>query len=160
MPAALGMVSTHPPALTGLNISSSSQSGETPDPKPAGTITALLPRFHGLTGVWRRVNRSLSPAGGTNHLPYIQGLRYTEVQLGYNPSMRRKLSKHGNSWAFVIEKPIMELLGFTPETEFEVKTNGGQLVLSPVAEITPDELRTSFEKIATRYDKSLRNLAK
>ena len=86
------------------------------------------------------------------------------VVRGYNGGiirgMRRKLSKHGNSLAFVIEKPVLELLGYTAETEFEVSTNGRRLTLVPVEEISQEELRSSFDRITKRYGNALRNLAK
>ena len=46
--------------------------------------------------------------------------------------MVKNLIKHGNSYALVIDKPIMELLQMTPETQLEVTTNGDHLVISPV----------------------------
>ncbi len=46
--------------------------------------------------------------------------------------MVKNLIKHGNSYALVIDKPIMELLQMTPETELEVTTNGDKLMISPV----------------------------
>jgi hypothetical protein len=74
--------------------------------------------------------------------------------------MRRKLSRHGNGWAFVIEKPIMELLGYTPDTEFDVQTSGGKLTLVPLDE---EKHRAKFEEakafVFSVYDKTLRKLA-
>ena len=46
--------------------------------------------------------------------------------------MVKNLIKHGNSYALVIDKPIMELLQVTPDTELELTTNGDKLVISPV----------------------------
>lgn len=46
--------------------------------------------------------------------------------------MVKHLIKHGNSYALVIDKPIMELLQVGPETPLELTTNGDQLVISPV----------------------------
>ena len=46
--------------------------------------------------------------------------------------MIKTLTKHGNSYALVIEKPILELLRASPETPFEILTDGQCLVLSPV----------------------------
>ena len=46
--------------------------------------------------------------------------------------MVKKLTKHGNSYALVIDKPILELLRVTPETPFEIITDGQCLVLAPV----------------------------
>ena len=47
------------------------------------------------------------------------------------PAMRKKLTKHGNSWALVIDKPILELLKIDPESVLEVTTDGRTLMVSP-----------------------------
>ena len=46
--------------------------------------------------------------------------------------MIKKLTKHGNSYALVIDKPILELLHITPETPLELSTDGQAIVLAPV----------------------------
>lgn len=46
--------------------------------------------------------------------------------------MIKSLVKHGNSSALIIEKPILSLLGATPESEFDVVTDGKSLILTPV----------------------------
>jgi antitoxin component of MazEF toxin-antitoxin module len=46
--------------------------------------------------------------------------------------MQKTLTKHGNSYALVIDKPIMDLLRITPETPFEIMSDGQCLVLTPV----------------------------
>ena len=46
--------------------------------------------------------------------------------------MIKTLTKHGNSYAMVIDKPILELLHTTPETPFEIISDGRSLVLTPV----------------------------
>ena len=46
--------------------------------------------------------------------------------------MIKTLTKHGNSAALVIERPILDLLGATIDTAFEVVTDGQALVLTPV----------------------------
>lgn len=43
--------------------------------------------------------------------------------------MKKKLAKHGHSYAILIEKSILDLLGITPETDLEVKTNGRDLII-------------------------------
>ena len=42
--------------------------------------------------------------------------------------MQKTLCQHGNSYALVIDKPILELLQTTPETPFEVVTAGKSLL--------------------------------
>jgi antitoxin component of MazEF toxin-antitoxin module len=46
--------------------------------------------------------------------------------------MIKTLTKHGNSYAMVIDKPILELLHITPDTPFEIISDGRSLVLTPV----------------------------
>lgn len=48
--------------------------------------------------------------------------------------MRKKLSVIGNSLGIVIEKPILELLRITRDTEIEISTDGQRLILQPVRE--------------------------
>ena len=48
--------------------------------------------------------------------------------------MAKTLTKHGNSYALVIDKPILEILQITPETPLELITNGDTLVIRPVRE--------------------------
>ena len=45
--------------------------------------------------------------------------------------MVKKLTRHGNSMALVIDKPILELLKITPDTPLELITDGRNLIISP-----------------------------
>ena len=74
--------------------------------------------------------------------------------------MIKTLTKHGNSLALVIEKPILELLGADADTPFEITTDGHVLVLSPVKDIKRDEaFKSALEKVNSRYPKALKKLA-
>lgn len=45
----------------------------------------------------------------------------------------KKLTRHGNSWALVIEKPILDLLHIDPaETLLDITTDGVSLRITPV----------------------------
>lgn len=44
--------------------------------------------------------------------------------------MIKKLTKHGNSHALVIDKPILDLLGISPKTPLSVTTDGNCLVIA------------------------------
>jgi antitoxin MazE len=46
--------------------------------------------------------------------------------------MMKRLTKHGNSWALVIDRPILDLLKIDPEAALEVTTDGKQLFVSPI----------------------------
>jgi antitoxin MazE len=43
----------------------------------------------------------------------------------------KKLTKHGNSLALVIDRPILDLLKIDPDTPLEVSTDGKQLIIAP-----------------------------
>ncbi len=75
--------------------------------------------------------------------------------------MIKTLTKHGNSAALVIERPILELLGATIDTAFEVVTDGQALVLTPVKDaVRAGKFRKSMNKVGNRYAKSFEELAK
>ena len=74
--------------------------------------------------------------------------------------MVRKLTKHGNSLALVIGRPILDLLKIDPETPLEVSTDGRQLIIAPAK---PSDRREKFdaaqELAHKRYVKAFRKLA-
>ena len=75
--------------------------------------------------------------------------------------MIKKLTKHGNSAALVIDKPILSLLGATADTSFEVRTNGNSLILTPVRDEEREKLlNEAFEENVRRYKKTFETLAK
>ena len=74
--------------------------------------------------------------------------------------MIKTLTKHGNSWALVIDKPVLDLLRIEPETPLEISTDGRTLTVSPVE---PTRRRAKFqaalEKTNRRYGRALKKLA-
>ena len=75
--------------------------------------------------------------------------------------MIKTLTKHGNSAALVIERPILELLGATVDTAFEVVTDGNALILTPIRDaVRHTRFHRSVEKVGERYAKSFEELAK
>lgn len=73
--------------------------------------------------------------------------------------MVKKLIKHGNSIALVIDKPLLEILGADIDTTFELATDGRNLVLSPQSSRTDEEdIMESLEKINKSYGNVLRRL--
>lgn len=75
--------------------------------------------------------------------------------------MIKTLTKHGNSSALVIERPILELLGATSETPFEVITDGKALVLTPILdESRAVKFRETMESVGKRYKRTFKELAK
>ena len=75
-------------------------------------------------------------------------------------NMIKTLVKHGNSSALVIEKPILSLLGATPESEFEVVTDGKSLILTPIQDSERHkQFRKAVEKTGKWFKKTFEELA-
>lgn len=74
--------------------------------------------------------------------------------------MTKSLVKHGNSYALIIDKPILELIRATPETQFEVVTDGQALVLTPVRDPKQDrKFKESLGMVHKRFGRALKKLA-
>ena len=74
--------------------------------------------------------------------------------------MIKTLTKHGNSLALVIEKPVLELIGADADTPFDVSTDGQVLILSPVKDTGRREaFKAALNKVNTKYPKALKKLA-
>ena len=74
--------------------------------------------------------------------------------------MTKTLTKHGNSYAMVIDKPILELLHATPDTEFEISTDGRSLLLTPVRDSAEDKkFDDAVEMLHKRFGKAMKKLA-
>lgn len=74
--------------------------------------------------------------------------------------MIKNLTKHGNSLALVIDKPILELLGAEPDTPFEISTDGQVLILAPVKDPSRQAaFKAALEKVNQQYPKALKKLA-
>ena len=74
--------------------------------------------------------------------------------------MIKKLTKHGNSFAMVIDKPILELLQATPETPFEIISDGRSLVLTPVRDAEEErKFEDAVAMIHKRFGNAMKKLA-
>ena len=75
--------------------------------------------------------------------------------------MIRVLQKHGNSYALVFDKPMMDSLNITPGDPLQVIVSGGSVVVTPVhVGIPADELSATIKRLRPRYKTMLENLAK
>ncbi len=74
--------------------------------------------------------------------------------------MIKKLTKHGNSMALILDKPILELLNIKPDTPLEISTDGTVLVITPVQDA---KRRAKFKKAMAfanrRYGRTFKKLA-
>ena len=75
--------------------------------------------------------------------------------------MIKKLTKHGNSLALIIDRPILDLLNISEETELEISTEDGKtLKISPISpEERKKKLKGTLKKMKKKYGKALKNLA-
>jgi antitoxin component of MazEF toxin-antitoxin module len=72
----------------------------------------------------------------------------------------KTLTKHGNSWALVIDKPVLELLNINPETPLKIRTDGQTLIIAPAEETArKQKFRAALEDTNRRYGKALKRLA-
>jgi antitoxin MazE len=72
----------------------------------------------------------------------------------------KTLTKHGNSYALVIDKPILEILRATPETAFELITDGQCLVISPIRDKAEEKkFHNALEQVHKRFGRAMKRLA-
>jgi len=77
--------------------------------------------------------------------------------------MIKRLTRVGNSQALTIDKPILELLGMTADTQVEIQTNGHSLMLTPIKPQTDERraaVRKAMEEANALLGPVLRELAK
>ena len=72
----------------------------------------------------------------------------------------KKLTKHGNSLALVIEKPILDLLKIDANTLLDVSTDGDVLVVKPQRSARANKkLKEALDWTNAPYGKALKRLA-
>jgi antitoxin component of MazEF toxin-antitoxin module len=81
--------------------------------------------------------------------------------------MIKSLTRHGNSWALVIDKPILDLLKINPEQPVQLSTNGQRLTIeaAPAEDDATakaahrDQVNAASERIHKRHAGAFRKLA-
>jgi antitoxin component of MazEF toxin-antitoxin module len=77
--------------------------------------------------------------------------------------MVKKLVRHGNSLALVIDKPVLDLLKITEETPLEIETVDGkslQIKPSKIGQGARKSVRAALDRTNKKFSKTLKNLAK
>jgi antitoxin MazE len=74
--------------------------------------------------------------------------------------MIKTLSAVGNSLGLIIERPILELLNITKDTELEVRTDGDALIIRPVRKEKHERVREATHRLMDKHDKLLDKLSK
>lgn len=76
-------------------------------------------------------------------------------------TITKKLTRHGNSFALVIEKPILELLGIDDTTLLQISTpDGASIMVTPLKPKSQERrFASSLKKINQKYGSTLKKLA-
>lgn len=80
--------------------------------------------------------------------------------------MIKKLTKHGNSTALIIDKSILRLLKIDNNTELTISTNGTSIIITPIKKdlkfkVSENEaIQKAFEEVMKQYEPALKKLAK
>lgn len=72
--------------------------------------------------------------------------------------MTKRLQAIGNSAGVIIDKPILDLLQITSDTELELSTDGDRLIITPVRD-RAKVLEEAQRRVLERHDKAFRKLA-
>ena len=72
--------------------------------------------------------------------------------------MTKKLAKHGNSAALILDKPILDLLNVTMDTPLEISTDGRSIAISPVTTDSEDAFSASLDRINSQFGHALKRL--
>jgi len=74
--------------------------------------------------------------------------------------MIKRLTKHGNSLALVIDRPVLDLLEIDADTPLSVTTDGKCLIVSPAqGGKRRKAFRAALAKVNKRYGRALKKLA-
>ena len=73
--------------------------------------------------------------------------------------MIKKLTKHGNSYALIIDKPILKLLHFKFDSELVLTIVDDSLVIRKAEKSRQERIDEAVEKINEQYGDTFRRLA-
>ena len=74
--------------------------------------------------------------------------------------MLKKLTRHGNSLALVIDKGVLELLNIDDQTPLEISTDGTILMVSPVRdEKRKHQFQEALKKTNAKYGRVLKRFS-
>ena len=74
--------------------------------------------------------------------------------------MVKKLTRHGNSLALVIDRPVLQLLKIDGDTPLDIMTDGDVLLVRPIRDAKrTQQIEAIRERLHKRYAKAFRRLA-
>lgn len=75
--------------------------------------------------------------------------------------MKKKLTRTGNSYAVVLDRPILEAVGLGPEDPVEVSTDGEVIVITPARDpARTKRIRKIMDEAHRTYGEVFQRLAK
>lgn len=77
--------------------------------------------------------------------------------------MSKKLTRHGNSLALIIDKPLLRLLNISEKTNLEILIEDGALIVRPIKarkQRSKAEIKRIAEEIMDEYADVFKKLAK
>jgi len=72
--------------------------------------------------------------------------------------LTKSLVKVGNSYAIVLDRTLMDLLGISPDVPVNLQVNGKTLTLSSSA--SPASVEQAIDRVFTTHKEALRRLSK
>ncbi len=76
--------------------------------------------------------------------------------------MTKKLTRHGNSFALIIDKPLLRLLDISEKTSLDLSIEDGALIIRPAktkAKKSKQEIKKIAQEIMTEYAEAFKKLA-
>jgi len=74
--------------------------------------------------------------------------------------MVKRLTKHGNSLALVLDRGVLDLLEIDTETPLSITTDGKSLIVSPIRDAKRQKaFRAALQEGHKRYARMLKRLA-
>lgn len=74
--------------------------------------------------------------------------------------MTKTLSPIGNSLGLIIDRPILELLNITRETQLEIRTDGEALIVRPIRADHKTRVHDATVRMMNAHQETLEKLAK
>ena len=74
--------------------------------------------------------------------------------------MVKKLTKHGNSLALILDRALLDLLNIQAETPLVITTDGHVLIIAPVLpENQTNKFQAALKTVHQKYDNLFKRLA-
>jgi len=74
--------------------------------------------------------------------------------------MVKKLTKHGNSLALILDRPVLDLLNISAGTPLEITTDGRTLIVAPVQRPgRKAKFQAALDNANRKFGRALRRLA-